>query len=350
MIVQGIGILFCRGRGIGSFQRALTTGWQAPSLVTIKDRSLPAYQVDLDRIEDKAILKKLRRSDKLSKMAVLAASDALSDSGLGEDGKKKMGVIVATAFGAHVTTFDFLDGVLDFGEAAVSPTVFSNSVHNAAASYISTALGIQGPTLTVTQFFFPFQTALQLADAWLREGRVEYVLVGAVDQYGDVMGYITGSKLALAQDGKIRPFNRKPAGAVPGEGAVFFLMSRKESDRAYCGVSDVRFGGDGGRPDLDILDADGMLPDESAYVSSLAPGTPAAAYSPVYGTMMIGSAFSCAAGALTLRERKTFPNPVSDNPRGLNILQADADYPVEFIRCIRYNCYGDKAVISLKKR
>jgi 3-oxoacyl-[acyl-carrier-protein] synthase II len=352
MNIQGIGILFCRGRGIESFQQALTTGWQAPSLVTIKDRSFPAYQVDLDRVSDKAIIKKLRRSDKLSKMAVLAASDAVVDSGIGPEEQKKVGVIVATAFGAHVTTFDFLDGILDFGEAAVSPTVFSNSVHNAAASYISTALGIQGPTLTVTQFLFSFQAALQLADAWLREGRVEHVLVGAVDQFGEVMGYITGSKLAMAEDGKIRPFHLKPAGAVPGEGAVFFLMSRKESVRGYCGVSNVRFGDDreeSGRPDLDILDADGMLSDESAYVSSLGPGTPAASYSPVYGTMMIGSAFSCAAGALMLRERKTFPNPVLDNPRGLNILRGETDNPVEFIRCIRYNCYGDKAVISLKK-
>lgn len=352
MKILGIGILFGRGRGVASYQQALEAGWQEP-VVSVKDRKLSAYQVDLERMPDKAVLKKMRRSDKLSKMAVLAAADALSDSGLEEAEKKKLGVIVATAFGAHVTTFDFLDGILDFGEAAVSPTVFSNSVHNAAASYISTALGIQGPTLTVTRFFFSFQAALQLAVAWLREGRVEHVLVGAVDQLGDVMGYITDSRLSLASDGKIKPFLLKPAAAVPGEGAAFFVVSREGSGRAYCTVSDVWFGDEPAGParaDLDILDADGMLADESVYATAAAPGTPVAAYAPLYGSMMIGSAFSCAAGALMLRGQKRFSSPVLENPRGLDILRETTDSPVEFIRCIRYNCYGEKASVCLRKK
>jgi 3-oxoacyl-[acyl-carrier-protein] synthase II len=353
MNILGIGILFGRGRGVESYRQALEAGWQEPAVVSVKDRKLPVYQVDLERVQDKAVLKKLRRSDKLSKMAVLAAADAFADSRLGAEEKKKMGVIVATAFGAHVTTFDFLDGILDFGEAAVSPTVFSNSVHNAAASYISTTLEIQGPTLTVTRFFFSFHAALQLADAWLREGRVEHVLVGAVDQFGEVMGYIVDSKLILAADGKIRPFQFKPAAAVPGEGAAFFVVSRGGSDRTYCRVVDIRFGDDQGgpaRPDLDVLDADGMLTDESVYLADLDSRTPVAAYSPLYGSMMIGSAFSCAAGALMLQGQKSFSNPVLENPQGLGIVRETEDSPVEFIRCIRYNCYGEKAAVYLRKK
>ena len=106
----------------------------------------------------------MRRADKLSKMAVLAAADALQDSGL-ENAKQRTGIILATSFGAHQTTFDFLDDIIDYGEAQVSPTTFSNSVHNAAVSYIASVLDITGPTLTVTRFSFPFQSALQLAQA-----------------------------------------------------------------------------------------------------------------------------------------------------------------------------------------
>ena len=74
-------------------------------------------------------------------MAVLAAGDALADSGIEDKAKRNIGMIVATAFGPHVTTFGFLDDILDHGDAAVSPTTFSNSVHNAAASYITTVPG-----------------------------------------------------------------------------------------------------------------------------------------------------------------------------------------------------------------
>ncbi len=351
MNVLGIGVLFSRGRGIDALRRALIAGWQEPACVTIKDRTVPVYRVDLERIRDKTVLRKLRRSDKLSKMAVLAATDAVADSGLGEGEKRMMGVIVATAFGAHVTTFEFLDGIIDFGEAAVSPTVFSNSVHNAAASYISSSLGIQGPTITVTRFFFSFQAALQLADAWLREGRVEHVLVGAVDSFGEVMGYISGSRLRLAPDGKIRPFRLNSGAAVPGEGAAFFLLGKKDPDRAYCRISEIGIG-DGpvsDNSDLDIVDADGMIPNESVYIPSPDRGTRLAAYSPVYGSMMTGSAFSVAAGALMLKGGFFFPNPASENPHGLNINIEQGDSSVDFIRCIRYNCRGEKSIIQMRR-
>jgi 3-oxoacyl-[acyl-carrier-protein] synthase II len=352
MIVQGIGVLFSRGRGIEAFRRALHEGWREPSAVTVKGRTLPAYLVDLERIQDRAILKKLRRSDKLSKMAVLAASDAVAESGLEDDERRKLGVVVATAYGAHATTFEFLDGILDYGEAAVSPTVFSNSVHNAAASYISSALGIQGPTLTVTQFFFSFQAALQLADAWLQEGRVRHVLVGAVDQFGEVMGYIADQKLSLAADGKIRPFLLQNPAAVPGEGAAFFLLGNEKRDRAYCRVEDVRITDDGrgpSRSDLIIIDADGLLPDETCYQEALDGRTMSVAYSPLWGSMMIGSAFSVAAGALMLKDSLIFPNPVPGDARRPVGIEEPRESSVEFIRCIRYNCCGVKVEALLRR-
>ncbi len=352
MKIHGIGLLFAGGRGVDSFRQALSSGWREPASVMVKDRPIPVYGVNLERIQDKTVLKKLRRSDKLSKMAVLAATDAIADSGLGEPEKKKLGVIVATAFGAHVTTFEFLDGILDFGEAAVSPTFFSNSVHNAAASYISSSLGIQGPTLTVTQFFFSFPAALQLAHAWLNEGRVKHVLVGAVDQFGDVMAYIADSRLKLAPDGRIRPFGARSGFAVPGEGAVFFLLGKDDNKGVYARISGVNFGDDqhrSDRPDLQIFDADGLIPDESLYRKAIAPGARIAAYSPLYGSMMIGTGFSVAAAAIMLRDQLRFASPVQETLPGLPVLSETAESSIDFIECIRYNCSGEKSSIQIKK-
>ena len=349
MKLLGIGVLFSRGRGIGALREALQQGWLPPSEAQEKGRSRPAYLVPPEALQDKTVLKGMRRADRLSKMAVIAASDALADSGLTTIDRRRTGVIVATGYGAHVTTFEFLDGILDFGEAAVSPTAFSNSVHNAAASYISSALGIQGPTLTVTRFLFSFPAALQLAGAWLREGSVDHVLVGGVDQHGEVMAYIANEKLKVSPDGKIRPF-ASPVSAVPGEGAAFFLVSGSGEGKPYCDVEDVRFGGRGealSPADLTIFDADGMLPDEPPAGLKV-PGA-AAAYAPLWGSMMIGSAFSCAAGALMLRDRTLFASPVPETATGLNVLTESRDYPVELIQCIRYNCESLNAVVLLRK-
>jgi 3-oxoacyl-[acyl-carrier-protein] synthase II len=348
--ILGIGTIFSRGLGIATWETALRNGWQKPADIEGQrpgSGTRAGYLVNLDAVADRTLLKKVRRADKLSKMAVLAAADAIADSGVRENARKKVGIILATAFGAHVTTFAFLDDILDYGETNVSPTTFSNSVHNAAASYVSSALNIQGPTLTVTQFRFSFQAALQLAKSWLDQGRCDYLLVGAVDQYGDVLGYVSDQKLTSAQDGMIRPFTFKPTCQVPGEGAVFFLLGKERAGNGYCAVEAVHINADPDQArtvDINIIDADGMLPDESAYRSSLAPDIPVAAYTPLVGSMMTGSAFNLAAAALMLKRQVHYATPAQDNPHDLLLLSETRQASVRTIRCIGCNCFGEKAI------
>ena len=310
----------------------------------------PAYLVDLASLPDKTLLKKIRRSDAVSKMSVLAAADALANSGIRDITQKKLGIILATAYGPHVTTFNFLDDILDHGDAAVSPTTFSNSVHNAAASYIAMSLNIKGPTMTITQFQFSFQSGLQLAQAWLDQGRCDYVLAGAVDQYGDVLGYVADHKLTTAKDGKIRPFTFKPTCQVPGEGAAFFLLCNKHEGNAYCSVDAVHTNDDPDQDrsvDINIIDADGMLPDESAYLPSLSKDIPTAAYSPLFGSMMVGSAFNMAAGALMLQRQMRYATPVQDNPHAIRLLTETGNASCGVDPLHRVNCYAERSVLYL---
>lgn len=353
MNVLGIGILFSGGRGILSFKNALRAGWQKPEEYEIPriNKKTMAYIVKPEHIADKVLLKKMRRADRFSKMAVLAASDAIRDSGL-DIAKNRIGIILSTAFGAHQTTFDFLDDIIDYGEAGVSPTTFSNSVHNAAASYIASALDITGPTLTVTRFFFSFQSALQLAQTWINDNRCDYVLVGAVDVCGEVMRYIFDKKLGTSADGKIRPFNlSSPSPPVPGEGSVFYLVSGKSSEKAYCSITDINFSGNPKQSELsniDIIDSDGMA-DGKAYLKSLSPSVPVAAYSPLFGSIMTGNAFNLTAGALMIKKQMQYANPVSDNPDSLNLLNVCGPAKIDLIRSIGCNCFDENVIIYLRK-
>ena len=141
--------------------------------------------------DEKIAVKGLRRADAFSRMAVVAALRASEAAGADiKSYTDTLGIIVATRLGPHATTFGFLDGILDFSEAEASPTAFSHSVHNAAASYISIALGCQGPTITVTSFETPFKEAMLLAESWLREGRVRHVLAVYVEERSRPMDYI----------------------------------------------------------------------------------------------------------------------------------------------------------------
>jgi len=347
--INGIGVLHSGGRGIKKFRETLEAGWTAPSS---DDGGNRTYQVPADALKDKVLLKKLRRADKLSKMSVLAATDALTDGGIADIGSKRVGIILSTAYGPHVTTFKFLGDILDYGEAGVSPITFSNSVHNAATSYIAEALQIVGPSLTVTTFYHSFYQAMIMARLWLADGRADYLLVGGVDQYGEVLDYIYNSKLTRSTDGKIRPFGFSPTSHLPGESATFFLVGNSKGEESYCCVEDIIFDWDSReqrKPDISIIDADGLMLDESVYLSCLESDVPVAAYSSIFGSSMTGSALNCVAGALMLKNQKVYPTPVADNRHNMNILDNSYGGKIELISSVRYNCSNKGAGLYLER-
>jgi 3-oxoacyl-[acyl-carrier-protein] synthase II len=354
--VSGIGVVFSGGRGVGALQDALQRGWTPPprgEVPALAGEGMPVYAVEQKTLMDKAVLKNMRRADRFSKMAVLAAWDALEDSGVAiQGGRGTLGIILATAFGPQVTAFRFLDEIIDYGDTGVSPTLFSHSVHNAAASYVSSALENRGPTLTLTQFAFSFHQALILARAWIREGRCQNVLVGSVEECGAVMEYICSEQLLIAEDGRIKPFAFSPSpAAVPGEGSVFLLLTRSEGPKRYCELRGASVDAEAGEgsPDLRILDADGMSADETCYAEVAGQGPLAASYSPLFGSMMTGSAFHCASAALMLMNQVRYASPVQDNPHGIEMCAVTEKKKIETVQCMKFDCLQEKAIIELER-
>jgi 3-oxoacyl-[acyl-carrier-protein] synthase II len=337
MYIAGMGVVFNRGRGLEAAEESLKQGWVMPG---------PVYQVLPALLTDKTVLKDARRADDLSKMAVLAAHDAFIDSGINEDIKGNLGIILASAFGPHVTTFRFLDDILTFGDAGVSPTLFSHSVHNAAASYIALSLGSRGPTITVTDFASSFYQALILAESWLKERRCEYILVGSADQSGKVMEYIISQKLKPAGDGKIKPFtfSSKPE-CVVGEGSVFFLVTSNQKYKKYCRISAL----EESAPDLDllILDSDGLIEDETSYKGFCQKARLVSSYAPIFGSSFTLSSFSCLIAALSLKKQLLFAAPIGFNPHNIRLCTKTESTKINKISCLRYACNKRELLISL---
>ncbi len=319
MHLNGIGLLFNRGRGVHALEGALKEGWQPATPWSDAKNGVSAYQVPAEAMVDRVLLGKLRRAGRFDKLSVLAAWDAVQNSGIDEDEIEGAGIIVGTAFGPHPTTFKFLDDIIDYGHGSVSPTLFSHSVHNAAASYIATTLQCRGPILTLAQFYFPFQYALFQADAWIREGRCDHVLVGCTDVLGNVMAHIFNEKLPVPNNGKIEPFSfSETPGAIPGEGSVFFLVSSHPGPNRWCSVSVENKEALGA--DLMLLETDGVYGDETAYLEQSITDHLVSGYSPLFGSMMIGGGFQAAVGALMLARQVYYGCPVTGNPYGLSLL------------------------------
>lgn len=326
MAIEGIGVFTARGRGMKAFEEGLQTGWVMPNSSPDGRR---AYRIQPEDLTDRQVLQKARRADRFSRLAVLTAHDALRDSGLSpEEAGRSTGIIVSTAFGAHSTIFKFLDDIIDYGEANVSPTTFAHSIHNAAAAYIASVLDCKGPTMTVTQFYFTLHQALLLAYAWLIENRVDRVLVGVVDECSPAMEYICEEKLSIAPDGKMRPLgcSDKPR-FIPGEGSTFFLLSL-DTQRARRGrICGIEMGGDfkgWTEAEMSILGANAMAGSEKVYEGVVQASAPVAAYADIYGGLMSSGGFECAAASSLLTKGK-----------------------IQSVQCVSHNCDGELAFIKL---
>ncbi len=228
--VCGMGLLGGFGAGKEAALRALRSGGGPNGKVSClpagTGKMLPAYLADTALLENYLDKRTLRRVNRYSKMALLGACMALEDAGCGIPvDSDRLGVIVASGYGALTTTFDFLDSMIDDGDALASPQLFSNSVHSSAAAHLTILLNIHGPCLTVSQFEMSGITALITAQQWLATGAVDAVLVGAVEEINSVMSYCYDQFFEHTPD-VILPGNFDAQTAVMGEGACFLLLRR----------------------------------------------------------------------------------------------------------------------------
>lgn len=327
--IQGMGTVGAFGCGIDAYESALESFSQGVCPKPASVEGMPVFLADDEPLKEFMPPRQLRRIDHFSRLALLGAFLALKDAGrldaerieAGriEANRERMGVVVATGYGATATTFKFLDSLIDDGDVCASPTAFSSSVHNAAAAYLSMVLKAQGPSLTVSQFGVSVHSALLTAMVWLEEGRTESVLFGAVDQYCDVLGYCWRRFFGRPNPGGAKPLEFDRQTAIPGEGAAFFLLTKGEGRGPGYGfiasatmgnakLSDWADRADPALPDSDavILAADGHSACGPQY-AEYAKAHNKLCLSPLYGSAPMGAAFDMAAAALAVK-RKTIWN------------------------------------------
>jgi 3-oxoacyl-[acyl-carrier-protein] synthase II len=323
VVIRGIGTVGGFGCGVGPLEAALAGNAVPPGELALtvpgSPASLPAFLADTTSLKDFIPLRTLRRVDHFSRLALLGAHLALADAGLAESEHRALGVVIASGHGATGITLAFQDSFINDGDICASPTHFANSVHNSAAANISILLGATGPSLTVSQFHLSVPSALLAARQWLLEGRVDRVLFGAVDELSQLTGHYWSRQHAMTPPGAFpEPLDLDRETAVPGEGAAFLLLSRREDDPSpgYCTLDAVATGRKlpagllSPPPGLLLLGADGSSGTAARHAAA-ADGARIACHTPCYGSMPPAPAFDLAAAALALRNGRAFPTPGS---------------------------------------
>jgi 4-coumarate--CoA ligase (photoactive yellow protein activation family) len=167
-------------------------------------------------IEEFYEAKRLRRVDNFIKVVLFAAAKTLYEAEINlESEKEDIGLIIATGRGPVMQTCNFMDSIIDDGDALASPLSFSSSVHNSIETALSILLNFRGCCLTVSQGGGSFESAVNTAKSWLLSQRCKYVLLGGADEIHPVIDKEYGHKI------------------YGGIQAAFFLLTLEETENEF---------------------------------------------------------------------------------------------------------------------
>jgi len=178
-----------------------------------------------------------RRYAKVSRIAVLAAREALQDAGIPE-GDPDLGVIVGSGAGgidvAERQYGDFFSGAFH----RVSPYAIPVSIVGIVSSEISIALGLRGISHVLSTGCTSSTDAIGYAAALIRQGDADVLLTGGADACvtpGMIFGFcrmrVTSTRYNDRPTEASRPFDRGRDGFVLGEGAWLMTIEREERAR-----------------------------------------------------------------------------------------------------------------------
>ena len=290
--VLGIGAVTPMGRDLSTISRRLSEPIEPAPVLRVSD----------DLLADPTVSRGLRRADRFVRMAAIAALDAWTQAqnACAPVAMERVGLIVTSGLGPHGRGFKFLDGVLDCGDSNGLPTDFSHSVHGVAASYIAGLLDLRGPSLSTTDFECGFEQAVLLAQCWLSRGFCSRVLLGAVEELGQVLIHCAS---------RLLPNN--PPFAL-GEGAVFLTLGTADAPGA------AHLDATASPKDVGLL-----IVDEPSLFGQSAPARAgeryAATFTPYFGHTASNSAFQSLGGLLSLAAGRPLGrlirSPSSPSPR-----------------------------------
>ncbi len=223
IVITGLGLVLPCGDGIEAARASLAAG--APCFTDLPEALGQGRGAVCSAFNPVGIIPpmQLRRLDRASRFAWVAAHQAFQDAGLeprplGE----RIAVAVGTMSGGSEAAEAFMRPYLLRGPEGASPLVFPNSVANAASGHLALAFGLKGPSVTFVDRENATFAALEQASRWLRAGLVDAALVLGTDGLFPLLLDVCWGSRLLARHGD--PELGSGRGFLPGEGAQAFVL------------------------------------------------------------------------------------------------------------------------------
>jgi 3-oxoacyl-[acyl-carrier-protein] synthase II len=231
LVLTGLGLVLPCGDGVATARASLAAG--LPCFAELPEALGAGRGAACTAFQPAGVIPpmQLRRLDRPSRFAWVAAHQAFQDAGLDP---KALGVRFAVSVGSMTGGSEaseaFMRPYLQRGPEGASPMVFPNTVANAASGHLALAFGLKGPSATFVDRENATFAALDQAARWLRADLADAALVLGVDGLFPLLLDVCGGTRLLARHGL--PEVGSGRGFLPGEGAQAFLLERRDTAEA----------------------------------------------------------------------------------------------------------------------
>ncbi|MCM3882383.1 beta-ketoacyl synthase [Frankia sp. R82] len=245
-VITGLGAVAPGGIGVDAYWKQLTDGQSATGPITLFDpspyRSRIAAEVDFDPVAAGLGPREIRRMDRATQFAVVAAREALGDSGLesGAAPAERTAVALGTAVGCttrmeqeYVILSDSgRDWLVDSSYAVRE--LYSQFVPSSMAVELARLAGAAGPVSVVSDGCTSGLDAVGHAVDLIQEGSADVVVSGGTDApiAPITLACFDAIKATSPRNDDAehasRPFDRTRNGLVLGEGAAVLVVEELE--------------------------------------------------------------------------------------------------------------------------
>jgi len=241
VVITGLGTISPLGNDVETFWNNLVNGVSGIDYIKSIDLSKLPIKVaaEVKNYDPKELgldPSTIRRTDKYTQYALIAAKQAMEDSKLTVD-PERLGVYIGSGVGGMDTFVAQTQKLLEEGGQWVSPLFIPMMISNIAAGNVAIAYNAQGPTLPVVTACATATHAFGEAFRAIKHGYADAIIAGGTEAAMHelaISGFANMKALTKVEDPKLAslPFDSRRQGFVLGEGAGILILEELEHARA----------------------------------------------------------------------------------------------------------------------
>lgn len=255
VVVTGIGTINPIGNNIEEYFTSLENGVSGADTITAFDATKFASRIacEVKNFDPTAHFdrKELRKYDRYSQFAMVAATEAVEDAAINFDNLnlERVGVVWASGVGGMETFYDEVMGwSAGNGTPRFSPFFVPKMISDLAAGHISLKYGFMGPNYSVVSACASSNHAMVDALNLIRWGKADMIVTGGSEApiiVPSVGGFASMRALSTRNDDPkhaSRPFDKDRDGFVIAEGAGALIFEEynhavARGAKIYCEVA-----------------------------------------------------------------------------------------------------------------